>query len=141
MILLDTDHVTVLRYEEDPRCAALSARRSRAVGERFATTVITLEEQMRGWLAKLGRARDVRAQIGAYGDLAKVVAFFGRWQIVGFDSRAADEFQRLRRQRVRIPTPDLKIASIALVHGALLLSANLRDYQKVPGLLVENWLV
>ena len=35
---------------------------------------------------------------------------------------------------------DLKIACIALVHNALLLSANLRDFQQVPGLRVENWL-
>ena len=35
---------------------------------------------------------------------------------------------------------DLKIASIALVHDALVLSANRRDFQKVPGLRVEDWL-
>jgi len=46
----------------------------------------------------------------------------------------------LRRAKVRIGTMDLKIASIALVHDALLLSANLRDFRQVPGLEVENWL-
>ena len=35
---------------------------------------------------------------------------------------------------------DLKIAAIALAHDALLLSANLRDFQAVPDLRVENWL-
>jgi tRNA(fMet)-specific endonuclease VapC len=35
---------------------------------------------------------------------------------------------------------DLKIAAIALVNQALLLSANLRDFEKVPQLRVENWL-
>jgi predicted nucleic acid-binding protein len=34
----------------------------------------------------------------------------------------------------------LKIAATALVNDALLLSANLRDFQKVPNLRVENWL-
>jgi predicted nucleic acid-binding protein len=34
----------------------------------------------------------------------------------------------------------LKIAAIAMAESALLLSANLRDFQKVPGLRVENWL-
>jgi predicted nucleic acid-binding protein len=35
---------------------------------------------------------------------------------------------------------DLKIASIALVNDALLLTANSRDFEKVPGLQFENWL-
>jgi predicted nucleic acid-binding protein len=35
----------------------------------------------------------------------------------------------------------LKIGSIALEAGALLLSANLRDFENVPGLRVENWLL
>jgi tRNA(fMet)-specific endonuclease VapC len=47
---------------------------------------------------------------------------------------------RLRRLRIRIGTQDLKIAAIALSRDALLLSANLRDFQRVPGLRVENWL-
>jgi tRNA(fMet)-specific endonuclease VapC len=46
----------------------------------------------------------------------------------------------LRNARVRIDTMDLKIASTALVRQALLLSANLRDFRKVPGLRVESWL-
>ena len=35
---------------------------------------------------------------------------------------------------------DLKIAAICLVHDALLLTRNLVDFEKVPGLRVENWL-
>lgn len=35
---------------------------------------------------------------------------------------------------------DLKIASIALNHDALLLTANVRDFDQVPGLRTENWL-
>ena len=35
---------------------------------------------------------------------------------------------------------DLKIASIALVNDALLVTANLRDYSLAPALRCENWL-
>ncbi|WP_395092089.1 hypothetical protein [Armatimonas sp.] len=34
---------------------------------------------------------------------------------------------------------DLKIASIALSNQATLLTRNLRDYSKVPGLRCEDW--
>ncbi len=36
---------------------------------------------------------------------------------------------------------DLRIAAIALTNNALLLSADLDDFERVPGLKVENWLV
>ena len=62
------------------------------------------------------------------------------WEIVPFDERAADKFADLRRQRIRIATMDLKIASIALVNDALLVTANLRDFSAVPQLRCENWL-
>jgi predicted nucleic acid-binding protein len=35
---------------------------------------------------------------------------------------------------------DLKIAAIVLIHDALLLSVNLRDFQQVPNLRVANWI-
>jgi tRNA(fMet)-specific endonuclease VapC len=35
---------------------------------------------------------------------------------------------------------DLKIAAIALANDALVLSANLREFGRVPGLRVEDWL-
>ena len=35
---------------------------------------------------------------------------------------------------------DLKIAAICIAHDPLLLTRNLVDFEKVPGLQVENWL-
>jgi tRNA(fMet)-specific endonuclease VapC len=46
---------------------------------------------------------------------------------------------RLRQAGIRIGTMDLKIAAIALTHDAMLLSRNLSDFKKVPGLRVEDW--
>ena len=106
----------------------------------FATTAVNVEEQMRGWLAFIARFRDVRKQIPAYERLVRMLEFFRDYEIVGFDAPAAEQFEHLRAQRVRIGSQDLKIASIALVHDALLLSANLRDFRLVPGLRVEGWL-
>jgi tRNA(fMet)-specific endonuclease VapC len=141
MILLDTDHVTVLQYTEDPRCVDLKARLNASSDERHATTVITVEEQTRGWLAEINRHREFSKQVRPYGRLLRLMEFFAEWEVIAFDERAAREADRLRKQRVRIGTQDLKIASIARVHDALLLSANLQHFEKVPGLNVENWLV
>jgi len=59
---------------------------------------------------------------------------------VPFDQGAADYYANLRRQRIRVGTMDLKIASIAKVKDGLLLTANERDFSRVPGLRHENWL-
>jgi tRNA(fMet)-specific endonuclease VapC len=72
--------------------------------------------------------------------LLKLLAFFSAWEVLPFSSAAALECQRLRKERVRIGSQDLKIAAVALVNDALLLSANLADFRKVPRLRVENWL-
>jgi tRNA(fMet)-specific endonuclease VapC len=109
-------------------------------GEQFATTIVNAEEQMRGWLASIHGLHDVHKQVTQYEQLSWLLDFFKGWKIIPFDVRAADEFKRLRKQRVRIGTQDLKIASIALVQNALLLSANLRHFRHVPGLHVESWL-
>ena len=51
-----------------------------------------------------------------------------------------DEIKMIPIERIRIGTMDLKIASIALIKDALLLTANLREYSQVPDLRCENWL-
>ena len=140
MILLDTDHVNVLKYPEHPRFASLTTQLNTSADQDIATTVITLEEQMRGWLAWMNRAQDVRRQVPAYQELLRLCDFFTRWHVVPFEEQAASIWQGLRAQRIRIGTMDLKIAAIALVHDALLLSANLRDFQQVPNLRVANWI-
>jgi tRNA(fMet)-specific endonuclease VapC len=126
VIILDTDHVNVLQTPGQAG-ATLTANMEGSLDRDFATSVVTIEEQMRGWLALIHRYHDVHKQLSAYDRLVKLFAFFSRWKIVGFDEAAADEFKRLRAQRIRIGTMDLKIAAIALVNDALLLSANFSD--------------
>jgi len=106
----------------------------------FVTTAVTLEEQMRGWLALINRSSEVHRQISAYDELNKLVDFFARWTRLPFDDQAADRFKQMRSNKIRIATMDLKTTSIALVHDSLLLSANLRDFRQVPNLQVEDWL-
>lgn len=141
MIVLDTDHLSVLRFGSGSKTAALSKRMAASIDQDFAVTIITVEEQMRGWLSAVGRIRDPERQTAAYEGLEELFRYFARWMIASFDIGAAREFKRHRNNKVRIGNQDLKIASIALTRGALLLTANLRDFRQVPGLQVENGLV
>lgn len=140
MILLDTDHLIVLKYPDSPRHAALLERLEASADPQIGTTIISDEEQWRGWLAVVSRGCQVEHQVQACQELLGRLDFMSRWTVLPFDAAAAAEFERLRDAGVGIATMDLKIASIALARGALLLSANLRDFKGVPGLRVENWL-
>lgn len=140
MILLDTDHLSVLRDRRNRRNAHLVARLQTCGDPDIFPTVVSLEEQMRGWLAEVKRRRQVHDQVAIYLKLSELVEFYNQWRIVAFETAAADIFQSLRSGKIRVATQDLKIASIALANDALLLSANLVDFQRVPGLRVEDWL-
>ena len=139
MILLDTDHFTVVTDGRHSLHEQLIARLENA-NDSLALPIISVEEQLRAWLAQVRRKTDVNEQVFPYDRLARLLETLASWNLARFGQPAAEEFERLRKQRIRIGTQDLKIAAIALAIDALLLSANLRDFEQVPGLRVEDWL-
>ena len=122
------------------RVAGVRARFSDSQKRRLAAWEESVEEQARGWLLKISQTSEVEEQVPYYSRFIELFAFFHGWRILPFDQQAAARFKDLRKQRVRIGTMDLKIASIVLTQQAKLLSANLRDFQKVANLDVESWL-
>jgi tRNA(fMet)-specific endonuclease VapC len=138
MIILDTDHLSVLRFEDGERFARLMSRLEASTDNFVSVTIVSIEEQMRGWLATINKERLAIRQVRAYRELSELFNFFNCYHIVAFDERAAEQFDQLRR--VRIGTMDRKIAAIANVNNALLLTANRRDFEQIPGLRFENWM-
>ena len=141
MYVLDTDHISLLEHGQSPEAERLRERLGELSGSEVGVTIISFEEQVRGWLTYLARARTITRQVEAYVRLRRMVENYRYIPLLDFDSAAASEFQRLSRQRVRIGTMDLKIAAIALAHGATLVTRNLADFRKVPGLKVEDWTI
>ena len=103
--------------------------------EEHHTTSITVAELLYGAerasnlrLVERVRERVLRAQV-----------------IVSFDAPAAEIYATLRagleREGRRLADPDLMIASICLSRDLTLVTGNVRHFERVPGLRVENWLV
>jgi tRNA(fMet)-specific endonuclease VapC len=138
MYLLDTDHLSLLE-RGGAGSLPLQGRLEQIPAAEIATTIVTYEEQMRGWLARAAQARTIERMLTAYARLQLHVETFNGIPLVPFDKRAAAQFERLRQAPVRIGTMDLKIAAVALANDATLLSRNLSDFRKVPGLRVEDW--
>jgi len=138
VLVLDTKHVSELGYGTP---AELRLRdRLLASGEDTATTIITVEEQLRGWLAQIHRLSDPQRQIPVYERLHERIEFFARWTVLPWDDAAAALFLRLRAERLQMGAMDLKIAGIVLVHDATLLTRNMNDFARVPGLRVDDWM-
>ena len=138
MLVLDTDHLAEI--ERGSKIGAALTAKLEATTEDIATTIISAEEQLRGWLAQIRRQHDPRQQIQAYARLQRRFEFFAAWRVLPWTEDAASFYTQLRDRRIRIGTMDLKIAGIVLAHDATLLSRNLIHFRQVPDLRVEDWL-
>ena len=139
MTLLDTDHFTVMANEGFTGHERLSDRLRRR-SEPAHLPVIVVDEQLQGWLARIHKARSKPLRIESYDRFIKLLLTLRKWQIERWDDQAATQFHDLRTSGVRIPSQDLRIASIARTRDALLLTRNARDFSRVPGLRFESWL-
>ena len=139
MVVLDTDHVSLLDLGSDAAAFRLRDRLRKHGTENVTTTIVTYEEQTRGWMAVAARVKTVSDLVRAYGRLSHHLDGFKKITILEFDQRAAVELQRLRNLKIRIGTMDLRIAAIALANQATVLTRNLKDFRQVPGLRVEDW--
>lgn len=139
MLVLDTDHISVLLWEGTAIADRLVHRLAYAEQD-VAVTLISYEEQCRGWLGALNQSRSMADQIDKYRRLERHLAFYGNARVLPFDEVAAARYQTLRKAYRRLGTMDLKLAAVVLVHDATLLSANLSDFSRIEGLRVEDWI-
>ena len=108
--LLDTDHLTLYDFGHPLVRHRLARYPPGAVG----TSVVTMEESLRGRLAALARATNGPTRVACYGLLSRTVRLFHRLPTVPFDHAEEGEFQRLRSLRLNVGAQDLKIAAVAL---------------------------
>lgn len=138
--ILDTDHVTLLQQVHP----IITQRVSTVNPDHIGVTVVTVEEQVRGWLSairKTSQSSQPERLIWAYRGLRDVVKYLSQLNLIDFSEAAYAHYQELRRQRIRIGTQDLRIAAIVLAENSILVTRNQRDFAQVPGLVFEDWTV
>ena len=138
MVVLDTNHFSELE-RGSIECERLM-HRVELSGEDPFTTVVTAEEVMSGWLAQVRGRLSPERLLKAYGAFQNGIESLHGWTLPPWNADVSAIFDSLRRGGVRIGTMDLRIASICLNYDAILLTRNLADFRRVPGLRVENWL-
>ncbi len=107
----------------------------------FITTV-TLEEQLKGRLAVISKSATKPELLPrAYQNLLITQRYFCQMNLLDFNEAACECFKKLRQQKINTGTQDLRIAAIALVNDAILVTQNYQDFIKIPDLKMEDWTV
>ncbi|WP_392535233.1 type II toxin-antitoxin system VapC family toxin [Nostoc sp. C117] len=132
--ILDTDHLSLYGRNHPILIPKLLAAKTQ-----LTTTAINVEEQLRGRLAQVADAKERVLQSNAYQRLVETVILLSEFNVLQYDEKSQGIYQNFRAQRIRIGTQDLRIASIVLANKGILLTRNLRDFEKVPGLNIEDW--
>jgi tRNA(fMet)-specific endonuclease VapC len=135
--VLDTDMLTLYQEGHPSVCRHVEAHPS----EELAVTVISIEEQLSGWFTMLRRTSDREQLAKIYQRLTDTTNFLARLNILSFSLPAIERFENLRAMRLNIGAMDLRIAAIALEANNGVVTRNLRDFRRIPGLSVEDWSV
>lgn len=136
--LLDTDTLSLL---EQGHTEVLKQVNRHRVAD-IMTPAISVQEQMQGFLAALKRARTAQQLARAYDMLvAQLLPVWGRFSVASFSEPAILRFEQLRLLRLNVGLMDLRIAATALENGLTVVTRNLRDFRRVPGLLTVDWSV
>jgi tRNA(fMet)-specific endonuclease VapC len=139
--VLDTDHLSLLQREHPNVLQRINQINS----GNLAITVVTLEEQMKGWLNVINKYNDKFPQsenlIMAYKGLRDGIEYLNKLRLLDFDQSAYNCYRELVNQRIRIGTRDLRIAAITLSIKGILVTRNNKDFSKIPNLQLEDWTI
>jgi tRNA(fMet)-specific endonuclease VapC len=137
LYVLDTDITTLYRRGHE----AVMRHALTHPPEELAITAITVEEQLSGWYALLRQVKASAELTRVYDRLVETVMFLSSTHILSFTQPAVAQYEQLRSMRLRIGTMDLRIAAIVLAYGATLVTRNVQDFQRIPGMVIEDWTI
>jgi tRNA(fMet)-specific endonuclease VapC len=133
--VLDTDTLS-LYYHGHPQ---VSRRVLAHAADRLTIAVITAEEILGGWLGQIHRATRPDMIERCYAELADWIPYVAVFTILPYRQSTIAQFQQLRRMKLNVGNNDLRIAAIALENNATVVTRNLRDFARVPGVAAEDW--
>ena len=133
--VLDTNTVGMIFGDHPVLLARVAAQPLGTVG----TTPVSLEESLSGWYTYLRRAKTPADESRAFGELVRTTVGYAQLPFLPLTEAALARAEGLIRLKLNVKRNDLRIAAIALEAGATVVTANVRDFQRVPGLTVEDW--
>jgi tRNA(fMet)-specific endonuclease VapC len=134
MIVLDSDYMSLLEWPEGQASQKILARLRQYAVSDVAITIVTVEEQIHGWIKAINQNKEVKNQIDKYRRMRLTLQTYCKMNVLDFDEVAAVEYQSLRKSYRRLGANDLKIAAITRAHKATLWTRNMSDFGQIKGL-------
>jgi len=76
-------------------------------------------------------------------NLADINSLIARMEVAAFEEHASEHFGQLRAELYKVGQPigpyDMMIAGHARSMGLILVTNNTKEFERVPGLRLENW--
>jgi tRNA(fMet)-specific endonuclease VapC len=136
--LLDTDTLTLLQFNHPTVTQRVSAHPDTDI----TIAVLSVQEQMRGWLARLNRLSTPDQLADWYDRLTnKLFPVWRRYTLLSFTKPTILRFEHLRTLRLNIGRMDLRLAAVGLENGLTVVTRNRQDFGRVPGLTIVDWSV
>lgn len=135
LFVFDTDALSLLREGHPVLCGRVALHPP----AQLATTVLSVEEHLTGWYTLVRRARDAEQLARAYQRLADATRFLAGLPILNFSEASIARYEELTTLKLNIGKMDLRVAAVVLEAGATLVTRNVRDFRRVPGLSIEDW--
>jgi tRNA(fMet)-specific endonuclease VapC len=135
--LIDTDTFS-LYLQHNPAVVGAMVRH---LSDQIVVSVITVQEIWNGWANVIARAKTPDQVAAAYSRLTDTLNELRNWVVETFSRDAVVRYSSLKKQKLNVGSNDLKIASIAIETGAIIVTKNLRDFARIPGVKVEDWSV
>ncbi|MCA2666108.1 MAG: type II toxin-antitoxin system VapC family toxin [Microcystis sp. M114S2] len=138
--MFDTDHLSFIQRNGKEGKQILK-KLATLDNPEVAVTIITYEEQVRGRLLFISKAKTVEQQILAYQGLEQLIIDYQSIVLIPFNQVAMLEYQRLRKLYPRLGKMELKIAAITLTNKGIFLTRNSTDFQQIDEFKIEDWSV
>ena len=138
LYLLDTDHLSLIERDHPQ----ITARFNQTERDLMAASVISFEEQMRGWLAEVRYAQtkaNVEQMLVAYERLCRAQEAYCGLRLLPFTATDFALYEQLRKKHRHVGKMDLRIAATALTRDLTLVTRNTKDFIDIENLRLENW--
>jgi tRNA(fMet)-specific endonuclease VapC len=104
-------------------------------------SLVTVQEMWNGWATAIARAKTPAQLALGQSRLAFTLNELRNWTVVPMSAAAIARYESLKKQKLNVGGNDMRIAAIALETGATVVTRNLSDFTRIPGIVIEDWSV